>query len=793
MKTIIFSLLLLMTLAISAQTINLNQTYTASTSIKPFNNISSISSLTIIGSATLLKDTGIVRIILVDNNLNEYLLYEGHLFTMTGSTMTFNSYTDETKYLNNITPVSILIIAKYATVTINSIQYVNSASPYSISQIQTLTASYYKSMIDTRITTMNTRLAQLGYKWNVCAQKYSYLSYSIKRNSYGKGTDEYNNYSEEHYKNGILDLPPLFVASSQSGLKSTAITPSSFDWRTRHGSTSPSSPYFNSTPQSYGWMTGAKDQDINMCGSCVIFSTVGMVENIMNLYYNRHLDYDLSEQAFISCNRLGYTECTPNVGYSFPDRVLTDSGIIKESCYPYIQNMTNTIPNCSTKTIAFNNCSDKEIVKINNLFLSTTKLEASFVNIDVIKKRLVKYGPIRVSTKTHSFLLVGWKTNSDDGSTIWISKDSQGTNTGDIGFIDYPQDEIKTIDENIRSIYTNELPSCVDFDRDGFYKWTDFSTCPSGISNLQDSDDNNNTIGPNGSTITPRTIPVTMFTSSVSWTTPMNFDGDVIIAKQILTYSPITIQPNAKITIKSGGTLGIIGDISKGSFSSGNIIIEKGGKLKTTSTAEFEAIKINPQYATIKDYNLPTQDAYPMFNSTVYNESDRICVDMDGDGYYNWGIGLKPASCPPCAPDIEDADDWNTSIVSIDEYGNPTAFTAITTNIDNFVTSQTLNTEKIYCGDLDIINNCKLTLSSTGTVRMQASHKIYIESGSTLTISGGKTTLAGIEVKAGGTLNLINNGIIEITNPSNLTIDLGGVFNQSTGGTVNIVNPFAAK
>jgi len=102
MKSFILLFLILIGFAVNAQTINLNQTYTASTSITPFNGINSLSSLTISGSATLQKDSGIVRIILLDNNLNEYLLFEGHLFSMLNNTITFTTYTDETKYLYNI-------------------------------------------------------------------------------------------------------------------------------------------------------------------------------------------------------------------------------------------------------------------------------------------------------------------------------------------------------------------------------------------------------------------------------------------------------------------------------------------------------------------------------------------------------------------------------------------------------------------------------------------------------------------------------------------------------------------
>ena len=55
--------------------------------------------------------------------------------------------------------------------------------------------------------------------------------------------------------------------------------------------------------------------------------------------------------------------------------------------------------------------------------------------------------------------------------------------------------------------------------------------------------------------------------------------------------------------------------------------------------------------------------------SLNYSDADIVCEDRDGDGYYNWGIGPKPATCPYC-PDIPDCDDSDPTIGPMDEYGN---------------------------------------------------------------------------------------------------------------------------
>lgn len=45
------------------------------------------------------------------------------------------------------------------------------------------------------------------------------------------------------------------------------------------------------------------------------------------------------------------------------------------------------------------------------------------------------------------------------------------------------------------------------------------------------------------------------------------------------------------------------------------------------------------------------------------------CFDKDGDGYYYWGSGEKPSTCPDC-PDEPDADDSDPTIGPMNEFGH---------------------------------------------------------------------------------------------------------------------------
>jgi hypothetical protein len=119
----------------------------------------------------------------------------------------------------------------------------------------------------------------------------------------------------------------------------------------------------------------------------------------------------------------------------------------------------------------------------------------------------------------------------------------------------------------------------------------------------------------------------------------------------------------------------------------------------------------------------------PPVTSLVYNESNRICTDNDGDGYYNWGIGTKPATCLSC-PNEEDGDDSNSSLGPINDFG--------------------------YCARL--IRN-----SQTWTSTYYENADVLVKSGGNLTITGATINLgcnSSFSVELGGVLTF-NSGTIQ--------------------------------
>lgn len=145
-------------------------------------------------------------------------------------------------------------------------------------------------------------------------------------------------------------------------------------------------------------------------------------------------------------------------------------------------------------------------------------------------------------------------------------------------------------------------------------------------------------------------------------------------------------------------------------------------------------------------------------HSLIYDSDDVICEDRDGDGFYFWGLGEKPAHCPSCAPDTPDGDDSDPTLTVMDEYG---IFLPQTIDNDEIIVSDVIwSVNNTLCGDVYVQNNATLTINNANITLHPLSH-ILVEDGATLIVDNSTITNAEIIVNAGGSLIIQNNGIIQ--------------------------------
>lgn len=144
-------------------------------------------------------------------------------------------------------------------------------------------------------------------------------------------------------------------------------------------------------------------------------------------------------------------------------------------------------------------------------------------------------------------------------------------------------------------------------------------------------------------------------------------------------------------------------------------------------------------------YFLPQlNDLYGLYKlvtpeSQIYDDSDIVCEDIDGDGYYNWGIGPKPATCHNCPdePDCDDSDPllgpYGADYACISFCDPPVDTTTI--RINGVVT---WNTDKYIYHNIVVSSGSVLTITST--IRLGHESKIIIQPGAKLIVDGGLLT-----------------------------------------------------
>lgn len=162
----------------------------------------------------------------------------------------------------------------------------------------------------------------------------------------------------------------------------------------------------------------------------------------------------------------------------------------------------------------------------------------------------------------------------------------------------------------------------------------------------------------------------------------------------------------------------------------------------------------------------------PSIESMIYEDSNIICEDADGDGFYFWGLGPKPSHCPAWAPDTPDGDDSNINYGPMDSYGNlqalPYGITikTPTTYTSNFTTSNRIG----------IVDGGRLTV--TGTTTLTGDGRIRVCEGGILEINGGTLQNADLELVPGCQIIIKNNGKINMAN--------GKSFDAPAGALVDI-------
>lgn len=517
-KTHITICLILFAMFSKAQTFNrqtnLNLQVTENATIYPFDG-NTVTGIGVSGNVCFTSEMGFVRFVVSDVFDDEYLIYESYRLFEQDSIFSFSQKCEESCFYFGYVPAEFKIYVNDAIVTINSVDMSDTVYP----DAENRRIFSAREADDQKLSAVRNYISHNGLIWVANHTKMSDLSYSEKVMMLGDG---FKTYGFEYYSSGVFSLFRPDHPNSRS--EKTGQYVANFDWRNRHGANDPNSAYYDGDSEDgTGWLspltcqegcwkdgtltcsTEAEcDGEFRKANTCWIFSATACVEAMTNLYYNQHLDIDLSEQ-YISC-----AENSLQGGHI--ERALEyykQEGVPYESEWPY----TASLDSCDiypepTERVRIN---DYNSIHINSF--------------DTLRELIINNGPSPVGYDRHAKLLVGWGTideTSHDvlcydvndpsaftfyGSTYMIYKDSYGqtsdTNTGRTnGYIYTLYDDLNGFCQISYPIYvpgmTESDIQCNDFDGDGYYYWgigPKPSHCPP-CPDEPDGDDSNPALGP---------------------------------------------------------------------------------------------------------------------------------------------------------------------------------------------------------------------------------------------------------------------------------------------------------
>jgi C1A family cysteine protease len=485
---------------INAQTIDLNTTFTDDTIIYPFSHYDIIYGLSITGSVELDSDTSLVRVILSDQDGNEWMVYEAYTLILPSGFCNLSDAADETKYLQVNAPYSLEVQIIDAELTLKYIQLETEPSE----ELESMQEQFKASIEAQKVDSIAYSIEQGEMLWFADNTTLSNKSYFSKKSIFGY---KYNLCGLDYYTGGVYDpAPGVDAPVDDSPLVDN------FDWRNRHGTR---------------WLTSIKNQIPYDCdGLCYIYGPLAAIEGVANVFYNNLVNFDLSEQQVLDCDdNNNANQCDQGL-VSDTHKEAIETGIVDEDCYPRV----DLLQACDLDNIPISERLYQ--VKIAGVF---PLYQQPSLTIDDIKKAIIQHGPLITTVKYpdleihHSMALVGFKIlkkddvfynshepyneiiveeNSDYiGRLVWIYKNSWGTDFGDNGYMlhlheeeyvhpeyssyyELPLDDILTNDDTIQWF---------DNDKDGYWNWgisNSFTIPIETCSNLEDSDDSENRLGP---------------------------------------------------------------------------------------------------------------------------------------------------------------------------------------------------------------------------------------------------------------------------------------------------------
>lgn len=162
-----------------------------------------------------------------------------------------------------------------------------------------------------------------------------------------------------------------------------------------------------------------------------------------------------------------------------------------------------------------------------------------------------------------------------------------------------------------------------------------------------------------------------------------------------------------------------------------------------------------------------------------HTDADIVCEDIDGDGYFNWGIGPKPSHCPSWAAAQPDGDDSDDTKGPMDQYGFCSSL-SLGSGVLQITNPLTIGSDYYMRNSIRVSGNGKLIIPHE--LHCYRGVTLTLESGTTLEIDGGLLKNIILDAKPGSSVIIKNGGrLLGNKQHGEINIPLGVNLNISEG------------